>query len=124
MAGRIPKTRGTLAEKWVSSQLIQQGYRIEATNRRLAGGEIDIICWDGPVLVFLEVKSRSSNKYGLPEEAVDQHKRARLVAAAQAYLALRKGPPPLCRFDVASVQMEKGKPKDLRLIKDAFRPGE
>ncbi|KIX15138.1 YraN family protein [Dethiosulfatarculus sandiegensis] len=124
MAGRIPQKRGTLAEKWVAAQLIKAGYTIEATNRRLGGGEIDIICLDGPVLVFLEVKSRSRNQYGLPEEAVDQHKRARLINAATAYLAQREGPVPLCRFDVAAVQMEQGRPQALRLIKDAFRPGD
>ena len=70
----------------------------------------------------LEVKSRASDAYGLPEEAVTASKRSRIRRAAEAFLvrAFPKAPPP-CRFDVVAVDLDaEGHPLRHRLYKDAF----
>jgi putative endonuclease len=99
------------------------GFKVAAANRRLNGGELDLVAWEGPVLVFVEVKGRALGRPGAPEEAVDRRKRQRLVRAAQAFLAGLAGPEPPCRFDVVAVEFGRGEPR-LRHLRDAFRPGD
>lgn len=97
-----------------------KGYRIEARNWRCALGEIDIVCWDGDTLVFVEVKARRTRAAGSPEEAVDRRKQARLVRLAQAFLGKRGGEAPPCRFDVVAVEGDGLVPR-VRHLKCAFR---
>jgi putative endonuclease len=71
-----------LAEKY----LAQKGYTLLAKNARTPYGEIDLVVQQGPITVFVEVKTRTSTAYGLPEEAVTTAKQAHLLASAEAYL--------------------------------------
>jgi len=103
--------------------LERAGMEIVETRRRLGGGELDLVAWDGATLVFVEVKARSQGGWGRAAEAVDRGKRARLTAAAEAYLASLGPPTPVCRFDVVTVQFGSGAPV-MRHLPDAFRPGE
>jgi putative endonuclease len=96
-----------------------KGYRIEARNWRCPLGELDIIARHGCTLVFVEVKARSSRSAGLPEEAVDRRKQARIVRLARAYLAGLHGPTPPCRFDVVAVELDSFPPR-VRHLEDAF----
>ena len=67
--------------------LEQRGYRVIARNVRTGRGEIDLIaCHESGVLVFVEVKTRTNEHFGLPEEAVDARKLEHLFRAAEAYL--------------------------------------
>ncbi|NWG00465.1 MAG: YraN family protein [Thermoanaerobaculaceae bacterium] len=104
-----------LAELWLRAK----GYRIVARNWRCALGELDLVCADGQVLVFVEVKTRRSMEAGRPEEAVTGAKQRRLVRLAQAYLGERKVLPP-CRFDIVAVDWSRWLPR-LRHLKAAFR---
>ena len=94
-----------------------------AARKRTPGGELDLVAWDGPTLVFVEVKARGGAGFGRAEEMVDRRKRERLGQAAAAYLAEMGPPSPPCRFDVVAVDMGSGSPS-LRHLPDAFRLGE
>jgi len=106
---------GEMAEKRAVEFLRKQGYQIIAQNYRWRGGEIDIIARDGDFLVFVEVKARSSMNYGLPEEAITEQKKQKLIATAQRYIAQHK-PELDMRFDVVAISGGQA-----RLYKDAFR---
>ena len=79
------------------------GYRIVATNFRAANdrGEIDIIGWDGEVLCFVEVKTRSDVSFAPPSTAVTRDKQRRILSVARRYLRHMSTRPP-CRFDILS----------------------
>lgn len=119
----LGQARGRAAEDLARRHLEASGLRVVAANRRTPGGELDLVAWEGPVLVFVEVKGRALGHPGAPEEAVDWRKRQRLVGAAQAYLASLAGPEPVCRFDVVAVDFAGGR-ASLRHLRDAFRPGD
>jgi putative endonuclease len=106
---------GAAGEEKACSYLRAQGYRIVARNWSMRLGEIDIVARDGDVLVFVEVKARSSPGYGGAEGAVGPAKRRRLAAAASAFLAEHR-----CelasRFDVVALEGD-----DVRLVRDAFQ---
>ena len=106
---------GKKGEKISVEFLKKQGYKIVETNYRCSVGEIDIVAKDKDVLCFVEVKTRKSDEYGLPEEAVDWHKQRKLVKVALAYLEEKKVYGQDLRFDVVSVY-----PGHIKLIKDAF----
>ena len=99
-----------------ASFLKTQGYQILERNYRCKKGEIDLIAREGQYLVFVEVKYRSTNESGLPEEAVDLRKQRQISRVAAWYLT-EKGldiyTP--CRFDVVAIEGE-----EIRLYRDAF----
>jgi len=115
---------GARGETLVYWYLRAAGYVILARNRRArsGAGELDLIGWDGPVLSFVEVKTRTSTDVGPPEAAVNHAKRRRLARAAKEYMRRLPHPPPSYRFDVASVAWDARAGLQVRLIKDAFRP--
>lgn len=78
--------------------LERQGLTLLARNFRTRRGEIDLVMRDGAVLVFVEVRLRTNAAYGGAAASITPRKQARLVAAAQVYLA-RLGREPACRFD-------------------------
>lgn len=92
-----------------------QGYKIMERNYRCSLGEIDIVAKDKNVLCFVEVKTRKTEEYGLPEEAIDWHKQRKLTKVALTYLKEKKIYKQDLRFDVVSVY-----PDHIELIKDAF----
>ncbi len=107
--------RGEEAEHLARDFLRQQGYEIIAERYRWRGGEIDLIARDGNFLVFIEVRSRSKELFGLPEETIDHKKQRKILLTAQHYLT--QYPTNLdIRFDV--VALSGGQ---VRLYKDAFR---
>ncbi len=77
---------GQQGEVIARAYLQQKGYGIIATNWRCRAGEIDVIATDGPVLVFVEVRTRRSSIHGSAEESITPAKQRRLAALAQAYL--------------------------------------
>jgi len=83
--------------------LMRQGLVIVERNFRTRAGEIDLIARDGTTLVFVEVRMRSSAAYGGGIESISSAKRARLIAAANGYLATLARDPP-CRFDAVVMQ--------------------
>jgi putative endonuclease len=97
-----------------------RGYRIVATNLRLASGEIDIVARRGAIVVVAEVKTRQSLAAGEGHVAVDGHKRARLIRLGDQYLATLRVPVAL-RYDVLSLFWT-GRRFLVSHFADAFRP--
>ena len=97
------------------------GYVMVARRYRSARrrGEIDLIGWDGDVLCFIEVKTRTTRAVAPPEVAVDEEKQRELGGMARDYMRRVKTAPPI-RFDIVSVYFEKGAPEDITLFKNAF----
>jgi putative endonuclease len=91
-------TSGARAEVLAAEFLMRHGLAIIARNFRTRFGEIDLIARDGRMLVFVEVRMRRSGAFGGAIESITARKRARLVAAANGYLAMLGREPP-CRFD-------------------------
>lgn len=95
---------GRLGEEDAYFELRKLGYIMVARNFRSprCHGEIDLIGWDGDVLCFIEVKTRTSQDVKPAEVAVDRHKKREIAEVAQEYL---RRMPQLCqwRFDIASV---------------------
>jgi putative endonuclease len=94
---------GDAAEERAARFLERHGLELVARNYRTRQGEIDLIARDGAVLVFVEVRMRSGNRFGGGAETIDWRKQRRLVAAARHYL-MRLGHEPACRFDVVSLE--------------------
>ena len=96
------KILGKKGEKLVADYLKKQGCKILAKNYKTPFGEADLIVSDGDEIAFVEVKTRTSNKYGAPKEAVGKDKQRRYKKIAQMYW-LKTGEEPNARFDVAEV---------------------
>ncbi len=77
---------GNKGEDLASEFLKKQGYKILERNYRIRGGEIDIVGRDGETLVFIEVKTRYSHEYGLPNESVTAWKIRYLLKTARFYI--------------------------------------
>ena len=92
----------------VEAYCAEQGYELLAANVRCRMGEIDLIAARGGFLVFVEVKARSSARYGLGREAVTKNKQQHILRAAQAYLAVYDVPDCPVRFDVVEVELPTG----------------
>ena len=105
---------GKWGEELAVEYLIERGYSILGQNVRTPYGEIDVIAQqqeqpygESPpqaVVVFVEVKTRSSTEYGFPEEAVTREKRAHMLAAAQGYLQIHSELSDRWRIDVIAIQ--------------------
>ncbi len=102
------------AEERACEYLRSLGYLIVARNWRWPGGEVDIVARDRDTLVFVEVKARSTARFGHPAEAVDQRKQRRLIAAARAFLGRDLGKVPV-RFDVVAILGD-----EIRHLRGAF----
>ena len=100
----------------------QNGYKVLYRNfNGRTGGQIDIVCRDHDTLVFVEVKTRGSEDFGRPLEAVHSDQRYRIARGGLAWLRLLDNPDILFRFDVVEVVLnESGKPR-FELIRDAFQ---
>ena len=81
---------GKWGEDTAAEYLTEHGYEIVARNARTPYGEIDIVARLGDVTIFVEVKTRTSNKMGLPEESITARKREHMLAAADHYAAERE----------------------------------
>jgi putative endonuclease len=112
---------GRKGERLAYYFLRRQGYIMVARNwrTRRRKGEIDLIGFDGEVLCFIEVKTRTSHAVAPAEAAVDAAKQRELRAMAARYLRHRSPRPP-SRFDVVSVYLEPGREPQIELFKDAF----
>jgi putative endonuclease len=117
---RARQVVGTLGEQAAATSLEEQGYEILHRNYRCRGGELDIVCQKNGILVFCEVKTRTSQHFGLPEEAVTIAKRRRLRRLALEYLQREGRRARALRFDVISVALSDGRVGELRHLVNAF----
>ena len=117
-------TLGERGEMAAWAFLIKRGYKILEKNYRCPLGEIDCIAEKKGRLVFLEVKTRSSEHYGRPEEAVDAVKQRKLLKLAQWYLKEKSKAEASVSFAVVAVERFPSGESGVRLIEDAFQAGE
>lgn len=108
--------KGSAAEALAARFLEQNGLHVICRNYRCRFGEIDLVARDGDALVFVEVRSRTSETYGGAAESITAAKRSRLIKAAHHYLA-RETANPAARFDAVLIGAT---PQKLVWIRDAF----
>jgi putative endonuclease len=111
---------GELGERAAKKQLKRQGLKYLTKNFRSKRGEIDLVFRDRDCLVFVEVKTRSSEEWVRPAAAVDQARRERLSRAGLDYLRLLKNPSVKFRFDIVEVLLEDGKVREIRHLVNSF----
>ena len=113
------KILGEKGEDIAAAFLKKKGYNILFRNYKCSFGEIDIIAKHKKILSFIEVKTRSTKKYGLPQEAVTPAKQAKISRVALEFVQRYKMENRVARFDVVSVQsLNDGYEVDL--IENAF----
>jgi putative endonuclease len=115
------KALGFKGEALAGRYLKKRGYKVIERNYHCPWGEIDLIARDKDILVFVEIKARSSSEFGLPQEAVDRFKQKKLCQVARAFIAehnLKEDIP--ARFDVVAIHLTPSGPA-IELIKDAFQ---
>lgn len=112
--------RGELGEKAARKFLQQKGLHFLTANFRSPRGEIDLVFREGGNLVFVEVKTRSSEDWTRPAAAVDARKRRLLSQTALDYLKLLKNPPVKFRFDIVEVLLADGAVREIRHLPNAF----
>jgi len=119
---RDPRQRlGRLGEAAAADALERDGLRVVARRFRLRTGEIDLVAERDDLVVFVEVKTRRSSRYGAPAEAVTRLKRERMARVALAFLSRTGRLERRVRFDVVEVYADDGGLRRLRHIRDAFR---
>ena len=107
---------GKIAEEAAGLYLENLGYRVIMRNFSTRYGEIDLICVDNRITVFVEVKAKKSLKYGAPEEMFTRYKYEKVKRMAVVYL---KGQEVPCRIDMVAVEMgENQRVKSMRYYKN------
>ncbi len=99
----LKKLLGREGEDLAARFLMKQGYRVLERNYSTRSGEIDLIALHEGAVVFVEVKTRTSDAFGAPELAVTPRKQKRMVKAALAYIKYKKLHQVPCRFDVVAI---------------------
>ena len=110
---------GKRGEELAVAFLKEKGYEIIARNYKTRFGEIDIIARDKDTLCFVEVKTRRTQKFGLPQEALVSFKQRQIAKSALSFLQERALLEKKARFDVVAITYSKDK-AERNLIKDAF----
>jgi len=113
---------GERGEDAAAKFLHRHGYKILVRRFKSHAGEIDIIARHKDCLAFVEVKTRATEQYGAPGEAVDKRKQRHMIRAALDYLRLLNNPQIKFRFDIVEVLLREDaqEPDDIRLIQNAF----
>jgi len=115
-----PKALGARGEDAAAKFLKRNGFKILARNVRLSRYEIDIIAREGDTIAFVEVKTRRSDSFAMPEENVDARKQNHIRRAAHVYIADHGDDETYYRFDIASVLLPDGDKPTITLYRDAF----
>lgn len=115
------KLLGAYGEDIACEYLIQNGYRVLERNFACRAGEVDIIAMQKDIVVFAEVKTRSSDKFGLPSEAVSAAKQKKIVKTALYYMQSKRLLEHMCRFDVIEISAGDDNKYRINLIQDAFQ---
>jgi len=101
-------TTGKSGEALATNFLKKQGYKVLGMNYKCKFGEVDIIAQEGDTLVFVEVKTRSSREFGLPQEAVVKRKIEHITNVANYYRIGKKNLPAGDRIDVVAIEVGLG----------------
>lgn len=111
---------GKLGEDCAAKFLESKGYTIITRNFRIRSAEIDIIAQINDVIVFVEVKARSSTRHGLPVEAVNLRKQRKIIEAASVFLQDDNFCDCACRFDVVEIYLSGEHVEEVNHIENAF----
>ncbi|HKG48293.1 MAG TPA: YraN family protein [Pyrinomonadaceae bacterium] len=124
----MPSSLGNLGESYAAAYLEQLGYRLVAANftlpvgRNLRGAiinaEIDIVAYDGDTLCFIEVKTRSSDRFAPPQVNVDLRKRRQITRAARVYRQMLGVENDAHRYDVVTVVLNDGSTPQIELLRN------
>ncbi len=123
----IPDPRhqfGQASEMQAERFLLAKGYRILDRNVRTPLGELDLVAEDRGVVVFVEVKGRTTEAFGGALLAVNRRKRMKLTKLAAQYLAQRHWSDKACRFDVVLIQGRYSDQERIEHLQNAFDVGE
>jgi len=112
--------RGILGEQAAKKHLKKLGLKFLTANFRSARGEIDLVFRELDCLVFVEVKTRSSEDWVRPAAAVDKRKRLLLSQCGLDYLKLLRHPEVKIRFDIVEVLLADGKVREIRHLPNTF----
>jgi putative endonuclease len=112
--------RGALGERAARQHLKKLGLKFLTANFRSNRGEIDLIFRDDDCLVFVEVKTRSSEEWTRPAAAVNARKRRLLSQCAMDYLTLLRRPQIKIRFDIVEVLLQEGEVREVRHLPNTF----
>ena len=118
--GESNRATGAAGEELAAAYLRTLRYVIVERNFRCRGGEVDIIARDGTTLVFVEVKTRRSSAFGVPQLAVTGFKQRQIARAAQTWLAKQRQLGKAARFDVVAVRLSLRDPPTVEHIPNAF----
>ena len=111
---------GRAGEDAVATWYAAAGYEVLDRNWRVREGELDLVVRGADAIAFCEVKTRRSDAFGIPAEAVTARKRQRLRLLAGRWLAAHDAPRGALRFDVASVRPDGRGGWDVEVIPNAF----
>ena len=128
---RFPSTRKSLSENpkdrraragedAAARYLVSQGYTILHRNIRFPEGELDFVAKLGNTLIFIEVKTRETEKFGLPYLSVSEGKQRRQVALASRFTSLCRLQDVPVRFDVIAIVLPPGQPPKIEHLENAF----
>src|SRR5580698_2185805 len=112
--------RGELGERAAKKYLQQLGLKFLAANVHSERGETDLVFRDDDCLVFVEVKTRSSEEWTRPAAFVDARKRRLISQTALDYLRLIKNPEVKIRFDIVEVLLADSEIKEIRHLPNSF----
>jgi len=110
---------GALGEQLACDFLGNNGYRIIQRNYRCPGGEADIIAMQSETLVFVEVRTKASRRFGTPEESITTAKMEKLRNVAAYYWQSLEKPPENWRIDVVAIQLDGQRVSRIELIENA-----
>jgi len=116
----VAQRHGALGEQAAKQHLLERGLQYLAANFRSSRGEIDLVFWDDDCLVFVEVKTRSSEEWMRPAGYVNARKRRLLSKCALDYLRQIKNPPVKIRFDVVEVLLRQSVVAEVRHLPNCF----
>ncbi len=114
----IRHRHGRRGETLAAKHLRALGYTVEARNWSCATGELDLVCRDGDTLVFVEVRTVSTQFLASPIQTIDAAKQARVARAAEAYIQKKRSEYDGLRFDVVGVLLTK--PPQIEHLENAF----
>jgi putative endonuclease len=111
---------GALGEKLAAAMLKRRGYRIIENNYRCRDGEIDIVARQKDCLVFVEVRTKTTSQFGVPEESVTRMKQSRMRRTAARYIQTHQRLPESWRIDFVAVELDQhGRATRVDIIENA-----
>jgi putative endonuclease len=114
-AGTAAASRGRLGEEAAAQFLRERGWKIVARNWRHGRDELDLVAWEGEVLVFIETRTRVAQALVRGYHSVTGRKKRALARAAKAYLRGLPSPPAHFRFDIVEVKVSDSGPPEVLL---------